>query len=307
MSQTSQLLSLITAIGADVKALQLSGGGSTDPEVVRDTIATALIPDTAKPGLTVTVDDPGDVIKIGLDPRVGINPLKQKIKSLIPKAGGNGFDSNGFIGGSVSGTLTAASKALTNRQTKTSRVESLVTVAATTAIAGYRLASAEFVRGNAAGVGGFYYCNEFGPATGCATATNRMFVGLRALTTARTDTEPSADVNVLGVGWDAADANIQMLCNDGASTCTKTDTGIAVPTVDRTSWYRLEMWCDPNDTTVYYLLTDMTSGVTFSGNFGTTNIPANNAYLCPHWTMSVGGTSSVIGIAIGMLYSVIGE
>lgn len=39
----------------------LSGSGSTDPEIVRDTMATALV---AGPNVTITVDDPGDTITI---------------------------------------------------------------------------------------------------------------------------------------------------------------------------------------------------------------------------------------------------
>lgn len=39
----------------------LSGGGSTDPEIVRDTMATALVAGT---NITITVDDPGDTITI---------------------------------------------------------------------------------------------------------------------------------------------------------------------------------------------------------------------------------------------------
>lgn len=38
-----------------------SGGGSTDPEIVRDTIASALVAGT---GVTITVDDPGNTITI---------------------------------------------------------------------------------------------------------------------------------------------------------------------------------------------------------------------------------------------------
>lgn len=37
------------------------GGGSTDPEIVRDTIASALV---AGSGVTITVDDPGNTITI---------------------------------------------------------------------------------------------------------------------------------------------------------------------------------------------------------------------------------------------------
>lgn len=305
--QTGNGGKVLSTDGAGTLSWIAAGGGSTDPEVVRDTIAAALVADTVNTGIIITPNDVADTITIGFDDTVGPNIIRQRIHALVAKAGGNAFDSVGWIGGSVSGTLTAAAKSITNKQTRARRTESLVTVAATTAIAGYRLASADLVRGNAAGVGGFYYMTRFGPATGCSNSSYRLFVGLRNTTSARTDTEPSADVNVIGVGADSADTNFQMLCNDGTSTCTKTDTGIALPTADRTGWYQLELWCAANDTTFYYRFTDLTSGTVVSGNFGTTNIPSASTYLSEHWTMSVGGVSSVVGIAIGGAYAVVTE
>lgn len=46
-----------------------SGGGSTDPEIVRDTIATALV---AGSGVTITVDDPGNTITIATSGGAGV-------------------------------------------------------------------------------------------------------------------------------------------------------------------------------------------------------------------------------------------
>lgn len=47
--------------GADTITIAATGGGSTDPEVVRDTIASALV---AGANVTITPNDPGDTITI---------------------------------------------------------------------------------------------------------------------------------------------------------------------------------------------------------------------------------------------------
>jgi len=217
-------------------------------------------------------------------------------------AAGNGtvVSTNGFAFTAI-GTATAANVATTNLHTWSRRIEYLVTAAATTAIAGYRAAAAQYGTGNAAGRGGFWYVSTFGPATGVATATTRSFTGLRNVITAPTDVEPSTYVNLLGAGWDAADTNIQIMHNDASGTATKIDTGIAVPTVDRTSLYELAMYCAPNGTTIYFEFTDLVNGTVFTANTNT-NIPSNTTLLGAQGWCSVGGTSSVIGYAFSSLY-----
>ena len=105
------------------------------------------------------------------------------------------------------------------------------------------------------------------------------------------------------MGWDAADTNIQMMHNDATGTCTKIDLGAAfpVPTTDRTALYELALY-SPKGTTqsVGYQVTDLVSGATFSGTI-TTDMPAATALLAPRGWMSVGGTSSVIGLGLSSL------
>lgn len=201
----------------------------------------------------------------------------------------------------ATGTATAASKAVTTIQTRIKRVEYLVTVAATTAVAGFRAGANEYWMGNVAGSGGFHYICRFGPATGVATTTNRCFVGMSTSTAAPTDVQPSTLLQMFGVGWDAADTNIQFMNNAALVTATKTDLGIAVPIVDRTSMYELAMFCAPNSTTITYTFTDLGSGTAVSGT-ASSNIPAVNTLLSPRGYISAGGTSSVIGLALASLY-----
>ncbi len=203
----------------------------------------------------------------------------------------------------ATGTATAANVAVTNAYTRSKGLEYLVTVAATTAVAGFRTGTAQYWFGNATGQGGFKYTCRFSPATGVATTTSRLFVGMSASTGAPTDVEPSSLVNIFGVGYDAADANIQFLYNDASGTATKVDLGgsFVVPTTDRNTTYELSLYVQPNTSVVFYTLTDLGTTVSTTGSVNT-NLPTTTTLLSALGYMSVGGTSSVIGIALKTLY-----
>ncbi|MEO8241610.1 MAG: DUF2793 domain-containing protein [bacterium] len=202
------------------------------------------------------------------------------------------------------GTATSAATASTNLFSYTPRVEYLVTTPATTNVAGFRYTNRLVsVGGSVAGVGGFHLVGRWGPATGVATTTNRGFFGLANLNADPTDVEPSTTVNCIAMGWDAGDVNVQMMFNDGSGTCSKTDLGGAfvVPTTDRTAVYELELYSPKGTTqTVYWTVTDLVSGATASGTI-TTDLPGTTTMLMPRGWMSVGGTSSEIGLALSSL------
>lgn len=245
---------------------------------------------------------PGYVDPAGLDN--AIQPLfaRNGIKKWLPSGNGTAIVADGAAALTATGTVTAASVATTNRHTMIRGLEYLVTAASTTAVAGFREGANQQFFGNSAGNGGFFMVCRFGPATGVATTTNRCFVGMTTSTGAPTDVEPSTLTNMFGVGWDAADANIQFFNNDGSGTATKTSLGIAVPTADRTSVYELAMFCAPNSTTVYYTFKDLAEGgSSVSGNVSS-DIPAVNTLFSARGWISVGGTSSVIGMALKSLY-----
>lgn len=220
---------------------------------------------------------------------------------VLPRLGATTLDG---LGGtmSVTGTATAATWATTNVHTRTHRVDYLVTAAATTAVAGVRSSNpgAVYTRNLAAGYGGFRVTLIAGPATGVATATHRFFAGLANSTAAPTDVQPSSLVNMVGIGWDAADTNCQIMYNDGSGVASKIDTGWAVPTTDRAAMYRIEISCAADAAGITYLATDMVTGLTVSGTL-TTDIPSGTTALAPRAYASVGGTSSVVGLAFGGL------
>lgn len=218
---------------------------------------------------------------------------------VLPRLGATTLDG---LGGTMSttGTATAASWATTNAHTRTHRVDYLVTAAAATAVAGVRSSNpgAVFTRSTAAGFGGFKITTTAGPATGVSTATHRFFIGITNSTSAPTDVQPSSLVNMVGFGWDAADNTCQIMCNDGSGVASKIDTGWAVPTTDRAAMYRVEIACAADAAGIDYLVTDLVTGLTVSGTL-TTDIPAGTTALTPRAYASVGGTSSVVGLAYG--------
>lgn len=149
--------------------------------------------------------------------------------------------------------------------------------------------------------GGFTLIIRWGPATGVATTTNRCFVGMGSSIAAPTDVEPSTITNIVGCGWDAADANIQIM-HRGTGAVTKINTGIPVPTTDRTESYEITLFSPPGATQrVGYEFRNLVTNAVARGSI-TTNLPAANVLLAPRGWMSVGGTNSVIGIAMMSAY-----
>ena len=71
-----------------------------------------------------------------------------------------------------------------------------------------------------------------------------------------------------------------------------------MPTTDRANLYELSLY-SPKGTTqsVAWLVTDLISAATASGTV-TTDLPATTSVLAPRGWMSVGGTSSVVGIGV---------
>lgn len=237
-------------------------------------------------------------LSTSVQPMLGRN----RVTTAMPVAGTTSVSVTG-IALTPTGTLTAAAPASTNLHTSLARGDYLITAASTTAVAGWRGSANGFWLGNAAGLGGFTFICRWSPATGVATATARHFVGMTNSTAAPTDVEPSSLTNMFGVGWDAADTNMQMMSNDASGTATKVDLGgsFPVPSADRPGVWELAMFSAPNSGAVNWTVSDVVSGATASGTI-TTDLPSNTTFLSPRGYMSVGGTSSVIGTTLFGLY-----
>jgi hypothetical protein len=202
------------------------------------------------------------------------------------------------------GTATAAAYSTATTYGRFNKVENLVTGATTSAVAGIYVTTNAFTTGAGSLYGGFNFVARFGPATGVATATSRLFCGMTNSVAAPTDVNPSTLLNMVGVGYDSADTNLQIMHNDGTGTATKIDLGssFAVPTSDRTAYYQLALYSPPNNSDIGYTVTNLVTGAVAAGTIVSADVPAGTTTLSPRIYSSVGGTSSVIGVGITSIY-----
>jgi hypothetical protein len=221
------------------------------------------------------------------------------------KAGGNGLtDTQSGMSAVGLGTSTAVNWATTSYRTERTWREFRITVASTTAVCGFRDNAGRYTIGGAAARrGGFLMSWVWSPGTGVTNASHRAFVGMHTGGVVPTDVNPSTLLNCVGMGYDSADTNVQMMHNDGAGACTKIDLGGAFPkpNADQTKAYLIQLYA-PSGTTqaVHYRVVDLDTLAEVTGTINT-NIPATSAALSPHAYMSVGGVSSVIGIGVDAL------
>lgn len=238
----------------------------------------------------------------GLDSALQPYLARNAIGSWRASPGSTGLNGHGLVLSST-GTATATAPTSTNLATSTVALEFAVTTAATTAVGGFRVGTAAtgltMWRGNAAGLGGFKFVARF-RSMRAWPATQRMFCGITSATAAPTDVQPSSLTNMIGVGYDAADSNWQIMSNDGTGTATKVDTGIARPTSDN-QLLELVMWATPNGSEVYVAFSEFVSAASFSTT-RTTDLPGPTQFLTPRGFKSVGGTSSTVGFGLLNLY-----
>jgi len=219
----------------------------------------------------------------------------------LPIVGGTTASLIGWPAQSVNGTSTTAAIGAGNRRTNAQRMEFLIGSASPSACAHFRIAQAGFgVNGSSSWEGGFRGLMHGAPATGCTNSSHRFFMGLGD-SLSMSDVDPSTQTQVVGIGYDASDANLQFMHNDGSGTCTKIDLGssFAKPTTDRSVWYRMRLYAPPGTTRIlYYEVTNLETGAVAVGAV-TTNLPLASSYVTPKAYGSVGGVSSVVGITMG--------
>lgn len=240
----------------------------------------------------------------GLDSSLQPNLARNKVALWSPAGNSTTVTQLGMASASA-GTATAAAVATTNLHTAMRRLDYLVTTASTTAIA-YLTSSAvsmnQFFIGTAP-LGGFHMVLRFGGATGMTTSTHRFYAGMTSGTGAPADSEPNSRSGLIGAGYGSADPNWKIMHKTASGTATEIDLGASFPrqTADRSKMYELALFCSPGGTSVFYEFTDLTTGAVATGEI-TTNLPTSTTLLKWMIAASVGGTSSVIGIAVASAY-----
>ena len=165
-----------------------------------------------------------------------------------------------------------------------------------TGASGVQSASTVAWRGNAAGLGGFFFFARFGIET--LAADQRAFVGLSA-NNATMAADASTWANTIGIEKGTADS-VWYVVERNATTLTRTSTGATV-----TAGQILDLWmyAPPNGSTVTIRLADAVSGTVYVNNtvFNTT-IPAATTFLYMQaHTMSVTGTTAKV-LSLNRMY-----
>jgi hypothetical protein len=197
------------------------------------------------------------------------------------------------------GTASTPTPTATNMHTSMKRTS---VTSSTTAGSASELRSAQYLvwRGNAAGLGGFFYTCRFG--VNSTVSTQQLLIGLRNATAATSTTAvPSSLTNFIGVGWDNGDGNLQIMSNDASGTATKIDLGSLFPANNTTAMYEFVLYAAPDGTSVGYRLQRLDTGDITSGSLST-DLPASNLFLSPHEYMNNGGTAAAVVMDVNRVY-----
>jgi hypothetical protein len=204
-----------------------------------------------------------------------------------------------FIEGAAFGTNvgTWSHPAPTSTNLGTSVPRSVLTSAATApSFSSTLLSVARVWRGNAAGLGGFFYVQRIKLDT--MQAGQRGFFGLNDDLAAATNIDPTTTTaqNKVGLAFALNTGNWKLINNAAASAPTVLDLGASFP-LNTTDMIELILYCPPNGSTVGYRVQNMSSGVISSGTLST-NLPANTAFLAPKMWMTNNATAASVAFSI---------
>lgn len=207
------------------------------------------------------------------------------------------------LGGTVTTNATTSHQqtiASANRWQATRRIRWETSATAGTT-SGARSVYGQYFLGNAAGFGGFWFRGQFGQGINLAGA--QTFFGLTA-STAILGGDPSALLNILGVGYDAADlatGNWFFMRNDGAGAATKVDLGVNAAR-GTTQGYELIMYAAPNSTTVFVFIQNLDTGVVVLDTSYNTDVPAVNTAMAFRAEVRNGAVAAAANIEVAKVY-----
>lgn len=203
------------------------------------------------------------------------------------------------VGLANTGTLTTPALATTNLFTQTRRTR-FATTATAGASAGTRATDAHLWRGNAAGLGGFFFLARFGTST--TVAQQRSFVGVYGSAAVIGNVNPSTLLNIVGMGYDSTQTSWRIMYNDGTGTASSIDLGTTNFPVNTTNLYSLYLFCAPNSTSINYMAVNETTNVASSGTLST-DLPANTTFLIEQAWTNNGTTASAAQLDLVRMYS----
>jgi hypothetical protein len=204
--------------------------------------------------------------------------------------------------GTLQGTATAVAVSTTSMQTKKTRLKIGVSTPAANGVCGYRSTSAFNIIDM-----GWRFCVGFGVSDTSLNTGARQFYGMTSATTllgiSSTVTVESL-TNIVGIGSDASDTNLQVFHNDGTGTATKIDLGANFPAnrtgSAATDFFVFELYNPFNSMTVYYKVTSLENNVTVEGSI-TTNLPNDTTPITMQAVRTSGATSNACSFDISQL------
>jgi hypothetical protein len=205
--------------------------------------------------------------------------------------------------GTLLGTAVAVSVSTASIQEKKTRLRIRVSTPALNGFCGYRSTSAfNFINT------GFRMCVAFGVSDTGYNSGARQFYGMTA-TTASLGLSSIISIesltNIIGIGSDASDTNLQIFHNDGLLTATKIDLGSNFP-ANRTSgavatdFFVFEIYNPFNSNTVYYKAISLENNVTVEGSI-TTNLPSDTTPITIQGCRTSGSSSNACSFDISQL------
>jgi hypothetical protein len=230
-----------------------------------------------------------------------------RIQIFMPQTGTTG--TGGAVGmawtsnGTVSHPTPSTTAPVKSNQMKRTRYANVVTT--TNQQLGPRFNAADgrmFWRGNAAGLGGFFFYSRFIVELYPAS-TVRLFAGLAGTNNVGVVISDTVLNDTCGLWHDTADPSsgagaFNFVTRDGTTT-TKQAIDLANAIAAGNS-YDFTMYCKPNGTELFWRLVDLVNNVTYEGS-QTLTLPRNNQFMQPQVQMSNGTANIVVTtVAIGV-------
>lgn len=249
----------------------------------------------------------------GVDQTVQATLYANGVQMFKPASATTGTGINAFgVAWTSNGTVThptpvSTAPAISNQMRRT-RYANVVTT--TNQQLGPRfntVAEMSFWRGNAAGLGGFYFFTRFIVELYPAS-TVRIFAGLTgAGATSSVCISNTVVNNTCGLWHDTTDpssgANSFNLVTRDATTTTKTSIALSNAIAAGNS-YDFHMYCPPNGSTIYYRLVDLVNNVVYTGSSSST-LPTATVFMTPQVQMSNGTANTVVtttAIGVACIY-----
>lgn len=151
---------------------------------------------------------------------------------------------------------------------------------------------AEMVQG-VSGVGGFVVQHTFAPNHG-SNASCRAGHGIKqTFGLPAVGSDPSVLLNCVFIGFDSADTNYQVMQNDGAGTCTKTDLGGSWPgrVTARGAVYRFTISTVGGSGSYEWVFERLDTAASTSGSVSS-NVPANSIPMLPFSYVNTGPSAA---------------